>query len=48
MSSRSGGARAHDLGPGYELWAISDDGAESLFLDGFENKSTSRWSAVAP
>jgi ELWxxDGT repeat protein len=33
---------------GYELWAISDDGTIPLFLDGFENESTSRWSAVQP
>ncbi len=33
---------------GYELWAISDDGTIPLFLDGFENNSTSRWSGVIP
>ena len=33
---------------GYELWAISDDGTIPLFIDGFENESTSRWSGAIP
>jgi ELWxxDGT repeat protein len=33
---------------GFELWAISDDGSVPLFLDGFENESTDRWSGVQP
>ena len=39
---------ATDQVHGYELWAISDDGSVPLFLDGFENDSTSHWSATVP
>ncbi len=39
---------ATDQVRGYELWATSDDGTIPLFLDGFENESTSRWSVAVP